>query len=88
MNSTEHQQQMDDFYAQFADAAKLAHAAWVADPINHFELWRHPWKMEAPRVNCRSNQDIDPRSILNLLRSRHNKTAVQLPPVVVTGGTP
>lgn len=88
MNSTEQQQQMDDFYVQFEAAARAAHAAWVADPNNHFELWKHPWKVEPPRVHCRSNRDIDPRSIINLLRSRHNKTAIQTPPVVVTGGTP
>ena len=88
MNSTEQQQQMDDFYAQFADAAKAAHAAWVADRNNHFELWRHPWKAEPPRVHCRSNRDIDPRSILNLLRSRHTAAGTYTPPVVVTGGTP
>ena len=70
MNSTEQQQQMDEFFEQFAQAAIAAHAKWCADPANAFEILKSPWKAEQPRVYSRSNRDIDPRSILDMIRQR------------------
>ncbi len=75
MNSTEQQQQMDEFYEQFAAAATAAHKAWCEDPANAFEILKCPWKAESPRVYSRSNKDIDPRSILNMIRQRKPQTA-------------
>ena len=68
------------FYEQF-NTVVANWAAWSQTPQGTFEILQEPWKANAPEVIVRA-QDLEhqrTRDILDMIKQRHNKGAVNAP---------